>query len=155
VRRRPLALATGNEATDRPAFGGTALTTYGSAGGIGSRTGGGRGLVGMGSGHSLGTRRRVGPGMLVGTFQRTPWPHSPPSPRWEPAFKECCIPPGPIHSASCGSWTAQRFPHWESCRLSLEKSARKLLGTQTGRPRPVTSWEAGVVRPVDVPLGLL
>jgi hypothetical protein len=48
VRRRPLALATGNEATNRPAFGGTALTTYGSAGGIGSRTGGGKRVGGDG-----------------------------------------------------------------------------------------------------------
>jgi hypothetical protein len=46
VRRRPLALATGNEATNRPAFGGTALTTYGSAGEMGVVQGGEEGWWG-------------------------------------------------------------------------------------------------------------
>ena len=77
----------------------------------------------MGSGHSLGTSRRVGPGMLVGTFQRTPWPRSPPSPRREPAFKECCIHRTLSHSVSCGCWTTQRLPKREGYKLSLEKFA--------------------------------
>jgi len=97
-------------------------------------------VVGMGSGHSLGHCRREGPGMLVGTFQRTPWPHSPPSPRWEQAFKECCIPRTLSHSVSCGCWTTQRFPHWESCKLSLEKFAKRTF------PWPLPTGGPGYAR---------
>ena len=84
--------------------------------------GGGRGLVGMGGGHSLGAHRRVGPGMLVGTFHRTLWPRGP-SPRWEPAFKECCIPPNPVPQRELWVLDHPAPSQREGCKLSLEKFA--------------------------------
>jgi len=72
----PWRLATGNERLTGLLVG-NRIDHLWVCGGKWESYGGGKGVVGMGSGHSLGTSRRVGPGVLVGTFQRTPWPRSP------------------------------------------------------------------------------
>jgi hypothetical protein len=118
----PWRLATGNERLTGLLVG-NRIDHLWVCGGKWESYGGGKGWWGWEADIPLATAEGRAPGMLVGTFQRTPWPHSPPSPRWEPAFKECCIPRTLSHSVSCGCWTTQRLPKREGCKLSLEKFA--------------------------------
>jgi hypothetical protein len=126
----------------------------GLLGKMGVVQGGGGGLVGRGSGHSLGDHRRVGSGMNVGPFQTNSLAaQSSFHERWEPAFKECCIPPNPIPQRELWVLDHPALSPSGKPQTLTEKFARK-LGAQAGRPWPVTSLGDGVVQPVNAAASL-